>query len=194
MRADRGRAGGGDYTAGIRENSHGRGSRPWGASLELRTGRQGLAAREPLQREGSVRPRRLRGREAPLRPDLLPRTASDFGAGHAEWLSDEGIAILTRQDEAGDEGTRTPPTPSSLFDARPDSSSSDGSSDIARSIENVTAVGGVPDGGAVAAVTVPQSLRRADAEQAGASAGLGATGERLPEEHQRLRHRPLDLA
>ena len=89
----------------------------------------------------------------------LPRTASDFGAGHAEWLSDEGIAILTRQDETGDEGTRTPPTPSSLFDARPDSSSSDGSSDIARSIENVTAVGGVPDGGAVAAVAVtPESL------------------------------------
>ena len=89
----------------------------------------------------------------------LPRTASDFGAGHAEWLSDESIAILTRQDEAGDEGTRTPPTPSSLFDARPDSSPSDGSSDIARSIENVTAVGGVPDGGAVAAVAVtPESL------------------------------------
>jgi Tol biopolymer transport system component len=54
---------------------------------------------------------------------------------------------------------RTPPAPSSLFDVSPDSSSSGGSSDVARSIENVTAVGGVPDGGAVAAVTVaPESL------------------------------------
>jgi Tol biopolymer transport system component len=88
----------------------------------------------------------------------LPRTASDFGAGHSEWLTDEGIAILTRQDEAGVGGVRTPPAPSSLFDVRPDSSSSGGSSDVAKSIENVTAVGGVPDGGAVAAVTVtPES-------------------------------------
>jgi TolB protein len=88
----------------------------------------------------------------------LPRTASDFGAGHSEWLTDEGIAILTWQDEAGVGGVRTPPAPSSLFDVRPDSSSSGGSSDVARSIENVTAVGGVPDGGAVAAVTVtPES-------------------------------------
>jgi Tol biopolymer transport system component len=89
----------------------------------------------------------------------LPRTASDFGAGHAEWLTDGSIAILTRQDEAGDGGARTPPAPSSLLDVRPDSSSSDDSSDVARSIENVTAVGGVPDGGAVAAVAVtPESL------------------------------------
>ena len=89
----------------------------------------------------------------------LPRTASDFGAGHAEWLTDEGMAILTRQDEAGDGSARTPPAPSSLFDVRPDSSSSDGSSDVARSIEKVTAVGGIPDGGAVAAVAVaPESL------------------------------------
>jgi hypothetical protein len=89
----------------------------------------------------------------------LPRTAIDFGAGHAEWLADEGIAILTRQDEAGDGGARTPPAPSSLFDVRPDSSSSDGPSDVARSIENVTAVGGVPDGGTVGAVAVaPESL------------------------------------
>lgn len=88
----------------------------------------------------------------------LPRTASDFGAGHAEWLTDEGIAILTRQGETGDGSARTPSTTGSLFDVRPDSSSSDGSSDIARSIENVTAVGGVPDGGAVAAVAVsPES-------------------------------------
>jgi TolB protein len=84
----------------------------------------------------------------------LPRTASDFGAGQSEWLTDEGIAILTQQDEAGAGGVRKPPAPSSLFNVRPDSSSSDGSSDVARSIENVTAVGGVPDGGAVAAVTV----------------------------------------
>ena len=90
----------------------------------------------------------------------FPRTATDFGAGHAEWLTDEGMAILTRQDEAGDGGARTPPAPSSLFDVRPDSSTSDGSSDVARSIENVTAVGSVPDGGAVAAVAVaPESLR-----------------------------------
>ncbi len=89
----------------------------------------------------------------------LPRTASDFGAGHSEWLTDEGIAVLTRQDEAGAGDVRPPPTPSSLFDVRPDSSSSDGSSDVARSIENVTAIGGVPNGGAVAAVTVaPESL------------------------------------
>ncbi|MCA1718329.1 MAG: hypothetical protein LC781_16400 [Actinobacteria bacterium] len=88
----------------------------------------------------------------------LPRTANDFGAGHAEWLTDEGLAILTRQDEAGAGGARTPPAPSSLFDVRPDSSSSDGSSDVARSIEEVTAVGAVPDGGAVAAVAVaPES-------------------------------------
>src|ERR687890_101879 len=89
---------------------------------------------------------------------FLPRTAIDFGASHAEWLTDEGIAILTRQGDAGDGSVRTPPAPSSLFDVRPDSSSSDGSSDVARSIENVTAVGGVPDGGAVAAVAVaPES-------------------------------------
>ncbi|MDP8972205.1 MAG: LpqB family beta-propeller domain-containing protein [Actinomycetota bacterium] len=89
----------------------------------------------------------------------LPRTASDFGAGQSEWLTDEGIAILTRQDEAGAGGVRTPPAPNSLFNVRPGSSSSDGSSDVARSIENVTAVGSVPDGGAVAAVTVaPESL------------------------------------
>lgn len=88
----------------------------------------------------------------------LPRTASDFGAGHAEWLTDEGLAILTRQDEAGDGGARTTPAPNSLFDVPPDSSSSDGSSDVARSIEKVTAVGAVPDGGAVAAVAVaPES-------------------------------------
>ena len=98
--------------------------------------------------------------EKPLYAQVsLPRTASDFGAGHAEWLTDEGIAILTRQDEAGDGGARTPPAPSSLFDVRPDSSSLDDSSDVARSIENVTAVGGVPDGGAVAAVAVaPESI------------------------------------
>src|SRR5919112_1090992 len=91
---------------------------------------------------------------------FLPRTASDFDASHAEWLTDEGIAILTRQDDAGDRSARAPPTPSSLFDIRPDSSSSNGSSDVARSIENVTAVGGGPDGGAVAAVVVaPESLR-----------------------------------
>ena len=90
---------------------------------------------------------------------FLPRTASDFDASHAEWLTDEGIAILTRQDDAGDRSARALPTPSSLFDIRPDSSSSNGSSDVARSIENVTAVGGVPDGGAVAAVAVaPESL------------------------------------
>ena len=88
----------------------------------------------------------------------LPRTATDFGASHAEWLIDEGMAILTWQDEARDGGARTPPAPSSLFDVRPDSSSSDGSSDVARSIEKVTAVGAVPDGGAVAAVAVaPES-------------------------------------
>jgi dipeptidyl aminopeptidase/acylaminoacyl peptidase len=88
----------------------------------------------------------------------LPRTASDFGAGHAEWLTDEGMAILTRQDEAGAGDARTPLAPSSLFDVRPDSSSSDGSSDVARSIEKVTAVGAVPGGGAVAAVAVaPES-------------------------------------
>ena len=84
----------------------------------------------------------------------LPRTATDFDAGHAEWLTDEGMAVLTRRDEAGDGGARTSPAPRSLFDVRPDSSTSAGSSDIARSIENVTAVGGVPDGGAVAAVAV----------------------------------------
>ena len=84
----------------------------------------------------------------------FPRTASDFGASHAEWLTDEGIAILTRQGEGGDGSASTPPAPGSLFDVRPDSSSSDGSSDVARSIENVTAVSGVPDGGAVAAVAV----------------------------------------
>jgi len=90
---------------------------------------------------------------------FLPRTASDFGANHAEWLMDEGMAILTRQGEAGDGSGRTSPAPGSLFDVRPDSSSSDGPSDIARSIENVTAVGGVPEGGAVAAVAVaPESL------------------------------------
>jgi Tol biopolymer transport system component len=89
----------------------------------------------------------------------LPRTASDFGAGNAEWLTDEGLAILTRQDEAVDGGAGTTPAPSSLFDVPPDSSSSDGSSDVARSIEKVTAVGAVPDGGAVAAVAVaPESL------------------------------------
>jgi len=88
----------------------------------------------------------------------LPRTASDFGAGDAEWLTDEGMAILTRQDEAGAGDASTPPAPSSLFDVRPDNSSSDGSSDVARSIEKVTAVGAVPDGGAVAAVAVaPES-------------------------------------
>jgi Tol biopolymer transport system component len=88
----------------------------------------------------------------------LPRTASDFGAGHAEWLTDEGMAILTRQDEAGAGDARTPLAPSALFDVRPDSSSSDGSSDVARSIEKVTAVGAVPGGGAVAAVAVaPES-------------------------------------
>ena len=89
----------------------------------------------------------------------LPRTANDFDAGHAEWLTDEGMAVLARRDEAGDGGARTSPAPRSLFDVRPDSSTSAGSSDIARSIENVTAVGGVPDGGAVAAVAVaPESL------------------------------------
>lgn len=88
----------------------------------------------------------------------LPRTASDFDADHAEWLTDEGMAILTRQDEAGARDARTPLAPSSLFDVHPDSSSSDGSSDVARSIEKVTAVGAVPGGGAVAAVAVaPES-------------------------------------
>lgn len=83
----------------------------------------------------------------------LPRTASDFDAGQAEWLADEGMAVLSRQYGVG--SARTPPAPSSLFDVRPGSSSSDGSSDVARSIEQVTTVGAVPDGGAVAAVAVP---------------------------------------
>jgi TolB protein len=91
----------------------------------------------------------------------LPRTATDFGAVYTEWLTDEGMAILTQQNEAGDGGARIPPAPSSLFDVRPDISISDGSSDVVRTIENVTAVGGVPDGGSVAAVAVapPESLR-----------------------------------
>lgn len=84
-----------------------------------------------------------------------PRTASDFGAGNAEWLTDEGMAILSSQDGAGDRSARTAPIPRSLFDVRPGSSSSDGSSDITRSIERVTATGAVPDGGVVAAVAVP---------------------------------------
>ena len=83
-----------------------------------------------------------------------PRTASDFDAGHAEWLTDEGMAILRSQDGAGDRTTRAALIPRSLFDVRPGSSSSDGSSDITRSIERVTATGAVPDGGVVAAVAI----------------------------------------
>ena len=85
-----------------------------------------------------------------------PRTASDFGAGHAEWLTDEGMTILSPQSGTGDRGAGTTPTPRSLFDVRPDSSSSDGSSAVAKSVERVTAMGAVPDGGVVAAVAVPQ--------------------------------------
>ena len=82
-----------------------------------------------------------------------PRTASDFGAGHAEWLTDEGMAVLTPQNETG--GVGTAPAPSPLFDVLPSSSSSDGSSEISRSIERVTAMGAVPDGGVLAAATIP---------------------------------------
>ncbi len=84
-----------------------------------------------------------------------PRTANNFGAGHAEWLTDEGMAILGPRDETGDRGAGTAPTPSPLFNVRPDGSLSDGSSDVARSVERVTAAGAVPDGGALAAVAVP---------------------------------------
>lgn len=83
------------------------------------------------------------------------RTANEFGAEHTEWLTDEGLAILSPQNETGDRGARTMPNPSSLFGIRPDGSSSDGSSDIARTIEEVTAAGAVPGGGAVAAVSIP---------------------------------------
>jgi len=83
------------------------------------------------------------------------RTASEFGAEHAEWLTDEGLATLSPQNETADRGTRTMPNPSSLFGIRPDGSSSDGSSDIARIVEDVTAAGAVPGGGAVAAVAIP---------------------------------------
>lgn len=89
------------------------------------------------------------------------RTASGFGAEHAEWLTDEGLAILGQQDEVEASDTKATPTLNSLFSVQPDGSSSndsssDGSSDVSKVIERVTATGAVPGGGAIAAVTIPQ--------------------------------------
>jgi dipeptidyl aminopeptidase/acylaminoacyl peptidase len=82
------------------------------------------------------------------------RTGSDFGAEHAEWLTDEGLAILGQQGEVGAQDTKATSTPNSLFSVQPDGSSSDDSPNVSKIIERVTATGAVPGGGAIAAVTI----------------------------------------
>ena len=81
--------------------------------------------------------------------DLRRKTPKDFIAEHVEWLSDEGLAILSMEDEA-EEGTK-PASLSSLFVAQPGESSSEGSSNIRKLAERIGAVGTVPGGGDVVA-------------------------------------------
>src|SRR5919202_841147 len=90
--------------------------------------------------------------EKPLYAQSLHHsTASELvGAEHAEWLADEGLAILSLQDGAGGQGAGVTPSSDSLFGTPPD-----GSSGVRRIADGVTTAGPSPEGGAIAAIEIP---------------------------------------